>query len=32
LSSSIAATLRFLYPDSFQKQLNVLKPYFFQEI
>ena len=32
LSSSIAATLRFLYPDNYQQHLDVLKPYFFQEI
>jgi glyceraldehyde-3-phosphate dehydrogenase (NAD(P)) len=32
LSSSIAATLRFLYPDNYPQHLEVLKPYFFQEI
>jgi hypothetical protein len=30
--SSIAATLCFLYPDSYDKQLEVLNPYFFREI
>ena len=32
LLSSIAATLRFLDPDSYEKRLEVLKPYFFSEI
>lgn len=32
LLSSIAATLWFLYPDSFEQRLGVLKPYFFSEI
>jgi glyceraldehyde-3-phosphate dehydrogenase (NAD(P)) len=32
LLSSIAATLWFLYPDSCQKRLEVIKPYLFSEI
>jgi len=32
LLSSITATLWFLYPDSYEKQLEVLNPYFFREI
>jgi glyceraldehyde-3-phosphate dehydrogenase (NAD(P)) len=32
LSSSIAATLWFLYPDSYEKRLEALDPYFFAEI
>jgi glyceraldehyde-3-phosphate dehydrogenase type II len=32
LLSSLAATLWFLYPDSYEKPLEVLRPYFFSEI
>jgi glyceraldehyde-3-phosphate dehydrogenase (NAD(P)) len=32
LLSSIAATLWFLYPDSYEERLKPLKPYFFSEI
>lgn len=32
LLSSIAATFWFLYPDSYEKRLEPLKPYFFSEI
>lgn len=32
LLSSIAATLWFLYPDSYDGRLDALRPYFFQEI
>jgi len=32
LVSSISATLWFLYPDSYEERLKVLKPYFFSEI
>lgn len=32
LLSSIAATLWFLYPDSYEERLEPLKPYFFSEI
>src|SRR5712692_5449888 len=32
LLSSIAATLWFLYPDSYEQKLEPLRPYFFQEI
>ncbi len=32
LLSSIAATLWFLYPDSYEQRLEPLRPYFFQEI
>jgi glyceraldehyde-3-phosphate dehydrogenase (NAD(P)) len=32
LLSSIAATLWFLYPDSYEERLDVLNPYFFSEI
>ncbi|MFQ5916709.1 MAG: hypothetical protein ACE5I0_02735 [Candidatus Binatia bacterium] len=32
LLSSIAATLWFLYPDSYEERLTPLKPYFFNEI
>ncbi|MBI3000231.1 MAG: hypothetical protein HYY46_17540 [Deltaproteobacteria bacterium] len=32
LLSSLAATLWFLYPDSYEERLSPLKPYFFQEI
>lgn len=32
LSSSIAAALWFLHPDSYEKRLEVLKPFFFKEI
>jgi len=32
LLSSLAASLWFLYPDSYEERLSPLKPYFFQEI
>jgi glyceraldehyde-3-phosphate dehydrogenase (NAD(P)) len=32
LLSSLAATLWFLYPDSFEERLEAVKPYFFNEI
>jgi glyceraldehyde-3-phosphate dehydrogenase (NAD(P)) len=32
LLSSLAASLWFLYPDSYEEKLNPLKPYFFKEI
>ena len=32
LLSSIAASLWFLYPDSYEARLEPLKPYFFKEI
>jgi glyceraldehyde-3-phosphate dehydrogenase (NAD(P)) len=32
LLSSIAATLWFLYPDSYEERIAPLKPYFFREI
>ena len=32
LISSISAALWFLYPDSYEERLRVLKPYFFKEI
>ncbi len=32
LLSSMAATLWFLYPDSYEERLSPLKPYFFSEI
>ncbi|MBI2998888.1 MAG: hypothetical protein HYY46_10655, partial [Deltaproteobacteria bacterium] len=32
LLSCLAATLWFLYPDSYEERLSPLKPYFFQEI
>jgi glyceraldehyde-3-phosphate dehydrogenase type II len=32
LFSSIAATLRFLHPDSYEEHLDVLRPYLFKEI
>ncbi|MEK7341424.1 MAG: hypothetical protein AABZ69_04310 [Candidatus Binatota bacterium] len=32
LGSSISATLWFLYPDSYEERLKVLRPYFFSEI
>jgi len=32
LLSSIAATLWFLHPDSYEERINPLKPYFFREI
>jgi glyceraldehyde-3-phosphate dehydrogenase (NAD(P)) len=30
--SSIAATLWFLYPDSYEEKLDPVRPYFFGEI
>ncbi len=30
--SSIAATLWFLYPDSYEEKLKALRPYFLSEI
>jgi glyceraldehyde-3-phosphate dehydrogenase (NAD(P)) len=32
LLSSLAATMWFLYPDAYEERLDVLKPYFFNEI
>jgi glyceraldehyde-3-phosphate dehydrogenase (NAD(P)) len=32
LLSSIAATLWFMYPDSYEEKLEPVKPYFFSEI
>jgi glyceraldehyde-3-phosphate dehydrogenase (NAD(P)) len=32
LLSSIAATLWFMYPDSYEEKLAPVKPYFFSEI
>jgi glyceraldehyde-3-phosphate dehydrogenase (NAD(P)) len=32
LLSSIAATLWFMYPDSYEEKLSAVRPYFFNEI
>src|ERR687891_383634 len=32
LLSSIAATLWFMYPDSYEEKLSAVRPYFFSEI
>jgi glyceraldehyde-3-phosphate dehydrogenase (NAD(P)) len=32
LLSSLAATLWFLYPDSYEQKLEPVRPYFFREI
>ncbi|MGQ9601586.1 MAG: hypothetical protein ACUVQU_00805 [Candidatus Bipolaricaulia bacterium] len=32
LLSSVAATLRFLYPDDYHERLEVLRPYFYDEV
>ncbi|HEY3399376.1 MAG TPA: hypothetical protein VGK03_02000, partial [Geothrix sp.] len=32
LLSSVAAALRFIHPDDFEQRIQVLKPYFFDEV